>query len=391
MRLILFCHSLLSDWNHGNAHFLRGIVTELQARGHEAVVYEPEDAWSLHNLLAERGEQPLRELARIYPTLRCVRYRPESLDLDEALEGADAVLVHEWNEHALVRRLGLHRARHPHYRLLFNDTHHRSVTDRASMAAYDLRHYDGCLAFGRVIRDLYLAEGWTRRAWTWHEAADPRVFHPLEHPAGEEAAGTGGDVVWIGNWGDDERSAELREFLLEPVRDLNLRATIYGVRYPAEALAALRQAGIAYGRWLPNFAAPAVYSRFRATVHVPRGPYVRSLPGVPTIRPFEALACGIPLVTAPWEDAEDLFTPGRDFLVAHNGAEMRRHLRAILHEPELAASLRRHGRSTILRRHTCAHRVDELLAILAECHAARDPVRRKKPAPRPPLPTLASR
>ena len=44
MRFVLFYHSLLSDWNHGNAHFLRGIAGELQHRGHEVVVYEPRDA-----------------------------------------------------------------------------------------------------------------------------------------------------------------------------------------------------------------------------------------------------------------------------------------------------------------------------------------------------------
>ena len=35
MRIVLFVHSLVSDWNHGNAHFLRGVVRELLARGHE--------------------------------------------------------------------------------------------------------------------------------------------------------------------------------------------------------------------------------------------------------------------------------------------------------------------------------------------------------------------
>jgi spore maturation protein CgeB len=39
----MFYHSLLSDWNHGNAHFLRGTVRELIRRGHEVVVYEPKD------------------------------------------------------------------------------------------------------------------------------------------------------------------------------------------------------------------------------------------------------------------------------------------------------------------------------------------------------------
>jgi spore maturation protein CgeB len=43
------------------------------------------------------------------------------------------------------------------------------------MAAYDLRHYDGVLAFGSIIRDRYLQKGWTQRAWTWHEAADTRL------------------------------------------------------------------------------------------------------------------------------------------------------------------------------------------------------------------------
>jgi spore maturation protein CgeB len=102
------------------------------------------------------------------------------------------------------------------------------------------------------------------------------------------------------------------------------------------------------------------------TVHVPRRPYVAALPGIPTIRPFEALACGIPLVSAPWNDAEGLFAPGEDFLVARNGADMQQHLRDIIEDPGLAAHLRDRGRRAILARHTCAHRVDELLKIYGE-------------------------
>jgi spore maturation protein CgeB len=61
MRAVLFCHSPLSDWNHGNAHFPRGVVTELAARGADLQVYEPRNAWSLENLLAERGGEEVRE------------------------------------------------------------------------------------------------------------------------------------------------------------------------------------------------------------------------------------------------------------------------------------------------------------------------------------------
>lgn len=243
------------------------------------------------------------------------------------------------------------------YRLLFHDTHHRAVTEKQSMAAYDLRHYDGVLAFGRVIRDLYLREGWTQRAWTWHEAADTRVFHPFPEVEKE------GDVVWIGNWGDEERTAELHEFLLRPIQQLQLRARFYGVRYPRHAREALAKAGIEYSGWLPNYRAPQVFARYRATVHVPRRPYTEALPGIPTIRPFEALACGIPLICAPWHDAEGLFTPGEDYLVARDGEEVKSHLRRLLHDEAAARELAAHGHQTIAARHTCAHRVNELLAI----------------------------
>jgi spore maturation protein CgeB len=365
MRIVMFCHSLLSDWNHGNAHFLRGIATELLVRGHDVRVFEPWTAWSVQNLIAEQGEGPIQRFHTMYPWLTSTRYRLQTFDLNRALDGADLVLVHEWNEPTLVRRIGEHRARVGGYRLLFHDTHHRSVTDPKSMEAYDLTHYDGILAFGEVVRDLYLTRGWASRAWTWHEAADTRVFYPIE---GLEHQG---DLVWIGNWGDEERTAELWEFVFNPVKALVLTACVYGVRYPAWARAALAAAGITYTGWLPNYEVPGVFARFRVTVHVPRRPYVQALPGIPTIRPFEALACRIPLICSPWDDAEGLFTPGKDFLVARNGAAMKRLLKALLEDEAMAHELAGHGLQTLLTRHTCAHRVDELLAIYAELEANR--------------------
>ncbi|MFD2816218.1 hypothetical protein ACFSYD_22840 [Paracoccus aerius] len=163
---------------------------------------------------------------------------------------------------------------------------------RGEIAGLDLSGYDGILAFGETLRERYLKAGWGRQVFTWHEAADTALFHPLQ--AQEE-----GDLIWIGNWGDDERSAELAEFLIRPARDLNLRATVRGVRYPDHALRQLAEASIAYGGWIANARAPEAFARHRVTVHVPRGPYVRELPGIPTIRPFEALACGIPWCRPP--------------------------------------------------------------------------------------------
>ncbi|HWO26673.1 MAG TPA: glycosyltransferase [Kofleriaceae bacterium] len=365
MKLAAFYHSLVSDWNHGNAHFLRGVAAELAARGHEVRIFEPADGWSLQNLVRDHGPGAIAAFHRAYPTLASERYaRPLApATLERMLDGVDAVLVHEWNAPALIAQLGRHRASGGRYALLFHDTHHRSVSAPQELERFELDHYDGVLAFGRAVRDVYQERGWARRVFVWHEAADTRRFAPRTGAPRE------GDVVWVGNWGDGERSAELRELLIEPIAALRLRARVYGVRYPDEALRALAAAGIAYGGWLPNFEVPDALARHAVTIHVPRRPYAEALRGIPTIRMFEALACGAPLISAPWHDDEGLFHPGEDYLVARDGAEMREHLRALLAEPARAAALAARGRQTILARHTCAHRADELLAILGELAA----------------------
>lgn len=384
MRFALFYHSMYSDWNHGNAHFLRGIARELQGRGHEVRVYEPQDGWSLQNLLAHHGERPIAEFRRVYPTLRSHFYDLPSLDLDAALDGVDVVMVHEWNDPELVSRIGRHRAAQGGYVLFFHDTHHRSVTAPAEMERYDLQHYDGSLVFGDVIREIYRDKGWADRVFTWHEAADSRLFRPAGSAEGPDAVVSPAetpavpsrdqqpvrDLVWIGNWGDEERSRELIGYLVEPVQRLNLDTRVHGVRYPAEGREALADAGIEYAGWLPNYRVPQAFAESRVTMHIPRRPYRERLHGIPTIRVFEALACGIPLVCLNWKDSEGLFTPGYDYLVVDTPRQMTDALHTLMGEPELARQLTRHGLATIRTRHTCGHRVDELLAIVEDLRSA---------------------
>jgi spore maturation protein CgeB len=360
MLFSLFYHSLISDWNHGNAHFLRGVCTELLAQGHQVQVFERANGWSVRNLREEQGKGALEDFQRAYPHLSSHPYEPEDLDLDRMLGNSDVVIVHEWNDPELVRRIGQHRAG-ARYRLFFHDTHHRAVSAPQEMMAYDLSGYDGVLAFGAVLRRIYLERGWAARAWVWHEAADIRVYNPQQPTSGKPF-----DLVWVGNWGDGERAHELHEFLIEPVHALGLRARIHGVRYPPQALSELAAAGIEYAGWIANFRVPRVFADAHTTVHVPRRFYREHLPGIPTIRMFEALASGIALVSAPWEDSEGLFEPARDYLVATNGAQMREHLRALRADPEYARASAEHGLQTVRSRHTCAHRVRELLSICEE-------------------------
>jgi len=151
MRVLMFYHSLVSDWNHGNAHFLRGIVTELLSRGHEVAVFEPRDGWSARNLLQEQGPSALQKFAAAYPGLSSHQHRGYDDRIAQSLDAADLVLVHEWNDPALVGAIGAHRLQSGNYRLYFHDTHHRMVTAPEQMAAYDLTGYDGVLAYGEVL------------------------------------------------------------------------------------------------------------------------------------------------------------------------------------------------------------------------------------------------
>ncbi len=357
MRVVYFTHSLRSCWNHGNAHFLRGVLRDLLARGHDVRSFEPHDAWSSTNLRRDQGEIALARFAETYPDLapHAAYLQP---DIGAMLDGADVVITHEWNDPALVAAIGAIRKRGARFLLLFHDTHHRAVSDPEAIHRLDLSGYDAILAFGATLAEVYRSGGWGDRAFVWHEAADTRLFHPPKR----EQPRTG--IVWIGNWGDEERSEELRSFLLEPAASLDIPLDVYGVRYPDHALALLTATATRYHGWVANAAVPDVFARHEMTVHVPRRFYAQQLAGIPTIRVFEALACGIPLICAPWRDTEALFESGADYLEAQSPLQMARHMRALHADAELRQSIAAHGLQTICARHTCSHRVDQLLDIV---------------------------
>ena len=89
MKIVYFTHSLASCWNHGNAHFLRGVLRDLLSRGHDVRVFEPSHAWSLQNLLADHREAGLKAYRAAYPDLTSTSFGPD-FDPHEALDGAAA-------------------------------------------------------------------------------------------------------------------------------------------------------------------------------------------------------------------------------------------------------------------------------------------------------------
>ena len=366
-RIAYFAHAIRSDWNNGNAHFLRGLLRSLGQCGHEVEIFEPADGWSIENLRQEeKGEQSLRQFEETYPDLHVSTYSAADLNGADAahrwrdtLRDIDIVILHEWNPPQLAHRL-LDLREELGFRLLFHDTHHRASSSPEQIRLFGTDRFDGVLAFGEALRTIYRDRFNIQRVWTLHEAADTTVFRPFSDVEKKR------DVVWIGNWGDDERATEICQFLLRPAEELQqYRFAIYGVRYPADALKALESAGVEYGGYLPNLESPAVYAESRITMHIPRQQYVGAMAGIPTIRVFEALACGIPLISAPWPDTERLFREG-DFRLVRSTKESIAAMECLLSDEKVAAEEARRGRETVLARHTCMHRAQELTAICEE-------------------------
>ncbi|HEY6144844.1 MAG TPA: glycosyltransferase [Solirubrobacterales bacterium] len=301
-----------------SARFLRGVAAELAERGHGVDVSEP----------AAGGDAAL-------PTI--------------GLDDADLVVVHDSSPPSLVARVGEHHRRHDGYRLLFHAVDRPAPTAAWEADSLDLSGYDGILAGDEAIHNSYLEAGWQERAWTWREAADTRIFHPL--PEIEPEA----DLVSFANWADAEQSEALRDLLLRPARQLRLRGAVHGPPPPWSTRLRLRLAGLHPCPAAADREIPERLARHRLTVQAPS----RSTP----ISCFEALACGIPLITAPGGDADGLFRPERDYLVARDCAEMREAVQAVLELPEFAAQLSQSGLESIRAGHTCAHRAHELVEI----------------------------
>ena len=364
MKLAIFAHSWTSDWNHGNAHFLRGLAREFVAMGHQVRCYEQENAWSRTHLRDEGKEvelQAVRQFRAAFPDLDVRTYHGDqgfAQFAEDELHDVDIALIHEWNSPEIVNSILALKSEYG-FRTLLHDTHHRAYTSTEEILKFDLSKFDGVLAFGEAIRRIYADGLGVRRAWTFHEAADVANFKPLP---GEKTT----DVIWVGNWGDEERTRELQEFLLEPASRVNGQFVVHGVRYPEHAKEMLQKSGIEYRGYLPNLEAPRAFASSRLTVHVPRRFYSNGLSGIPTIRVFEALACGIPLLCAPWADIESLFTPGQDYICVGDGRAMEAEMRHLMQDERAARQLAANGLKTIQERHTCAHRARQLIEIFEE-------------------------
>jgi len=154
LNIALFSHSMVSDWNHGNAHFLRGLMRELVRLGHTVRCYEELNSWSLASMMKSEGERAIEAIDafhRTYPELDIRFYKSGDSEfqqfLEDELREINVVLLHEWNDPQIVNRVLALKEKYG-FIALFHDSHHRAHTRAGEILKFHLHLVDGVLAFG---------------------------------------------------------------------------------------------------------------------------------------------------------------------------------------------------------------------------------------------------
>ena len=358
MKIAFFGSSLVSAYWNGAATYYRGVIRALAERGHRVTFYEP-DAFERQ----QHRDMPDPEWAEV------VVYAPEREAMEQMLaraSGAD-VVVKASGVGVLDAELeaGVLDLQGPRTAVVFWDVDAPATLDRVHGDPRDpfaplIPRYDVVLTYGGgdPVADAYRALG-ARDCVPIYNALDPSTHHPV--PPREELAV---DLAFLGNNMPD-RVERVDEFFLRAARELpEARLLLGGNGWdPARLPPNVRHLGHVYTRDHNAFNVSP-----RAVLNVSRESMAR-FGFSPATRVFEAAGAGACLITDAWEGIERFLTPGEQVLVAHDGAEVARHVRALT--AERARAIGSAARARVLREHTYAHRALQVEELLQGVLAAR--------------------
>jgi spore maturation protein CgeB len=342
---IVFCGlSITSSWGNGHATNYRALVRELSDRGHEVLFCErdvpwyaaqrdlPEPPWgrtSVYGSLAELAEQHAEDVAAA-DLVVVGSYVPEGVAVSEwVLQNAGgATAFYDIDTPVTLGKL------------------RRGDTEYLSPDL--VGRFDLYLSFtGGPTLEVLEAEFGTRRAIAFHCLVDPQAYRPLE-------AETRWGLGYLGTYSDDRQPA-LERLLIEPARQAPGAAfAVAGPQYPD---------GVEWPRNVERIEHvapgdhPAFYAAQRFTLNVTRAA-MREAGWSPSVRLFEAAACGVPVISDRWEGLEEIFTPGEEILIADSADDVLAYLGEV-GEDERGAIAER-ARRRVLAEHTAERRCEQL-------------------------------
>jgi spore maturation protein CgeB len=344
VRIVFLGLSITSSWGNGHATNYRALVRALRERGHDVLFLERDTPWyAAHRDAPDAGVlyssvDELRDAwtadVREADLVVAGSYVPEGVAvIDWVIETARGVVAfYDIDTPVTLAKL--------------------RAGDEEYVAARQIPSFDFYLSFtgGPTLREL---ERWgARRAQAFYCLVDEDAYAPA---AVERRWALG----YLGTFSADRQPA-VERLLVEPARTLpGERFCVAGPQYPPDL------------EWPPNVDRidhlppdehPHFYCAQSFTLSVTRADMLRA-GWSPSVRLFEAGACGVPVITDAWPGVDVLFRPGHDVLVARDAADVVRILRetTAVERDAIGARLR----ARVLALHTAAQRAQELERVLA--------------------------
>jgi spore maturation protein CgeB len=351
MNIVILGLSLTSSWGNGHATTYRALVRGLAGRGHDVLFLERDAPWYAEN----------RDLPR--PPYCRVRVYQDRGELEHRfaaeIEEADVVVVGSYVPEGIAITRFVQRTARGCTAFYDIDTPVTLAAIKNNRAEYIARQqipgFDLYLSFtGGPILEVLERQFEARRARPLYCSVDPDVYYP------ERASEQDCDLGYLGTYSAD-RQPTVDELLIAPAqRWPSGRFVLAGPQYPAAVTAPPNVERIVH---LSPAEHRAFYNRLRFTLNVTRRNMIKAGYS-PSVRLFEAAACGTPIITDEWPGLGAVLTPGREILVARSADDVLAHLRDLDEGERLAIGAR--ARRRVLSSHTAAHRAAELEAYVSE-------------------------
>lgn len=342
--IVILGLSITSSWGNGHATTYRGLVRELSKRGHRTMFLERDAPWYADN--RDMPKPPFGQTV-LYSGLEELQDR-----FAAKIRSADLVIVGSYVPQGV--EAGNWVTRTAGGATAFYDIDTPVTLAKLARGDYEYLHpeliprYDAYFSFtgGPTLRRLERHFG-SPMARPLYCSFDPELYFP-------EEVEPRWDLGYMGTYSDD-RQPTVDRLLTEPARRWkDGRFVVAGPQYPE---------GI---RWPRNFKRfqhlePKKHRRFynqqRFTLNVTRADMIAA-GWSPSVRLFEAAACGTPIVSDSWPGLETIFKIGEEILIARTSTQVLQYLQDVP-EPE-RRSLGERARKRVMAEHTAAHRAREL-------------------------------
>ena len=343
--IVIIGLTITSSWGNGHATTYRSLVKELDKRGHKVTFLEHDKQWYSGN----------RDLPN--PSF-CETHLYTSVDslkehFEEKVKNADMVIVGSYVPEGIEVGKWVNATAHGVRAFYDIDTPvtigqlNNGKCDYISKGL--IRQYNLFLSFaaGPVLEYLENELG-AQQALPLHCSVDPELYYP------EEGTERIYDLGYMGTYSDD-RQPPLEKLMLEAARQWDSgKLIVAGPQYPESIQ---WPSNVERLEHLPPAQHRHFYNQQRFTQNITRADMIR-MGYSPSVRLFEAAACGTPIISDYWDGLHTYFRFDEEILVSRSAEDTLKYIKEMPEDERKEIGER--GRKVVLRYHTAAKRAEEL-------------------------------